>query len=399
MSTAQPIFEEVEGALHDAQALLDQGRAAEASELLSRVHAAVPSDERVRNLLAMVSFKAGDLPRAAELYLQLIEENPADPSLRLNLGLVRLKMGALPEAVQALETALELDPEHARARNYLGVALGQLGDYARAKEQFLLAGSKAQADRMAQALQATEGLEAEGQDAEVSLTAEEMVPEGEVVAEGLSAWAGQQQPAFKAPAEREDGGVLPFRAEGGSLWVALNGQLWLKPAGLRVSSGSMRWVPGVKRFGGKYSDRPLGEGRDRIFMVEGQGSLFLAEEKGRTLTVLDMGDEDAFFQLRGVFGLEGTMPFENGRLPSGRAQLDLEWMQVRGPGSIVLSYPGPVSAVEVRPGAPIQVPLVHLAGWYGQLSTRLTALWEGEGGMSSVELTGEGVALWVMPDL
>ncbi len=392
MSNAQPIFEAVEDALHDAQRLLEAGRAAEAMEGLECAHAEFPSDARVRNLLAMVSFKAGKHPRAAELYGSLIDENPADPSLRLNLGLVLLKLGELQGAVDALQITLELDPEHARARNYLGVALGQLGDYARAKEQFLLAGSKAQAERMEEAQRAAESLEAE-----VSLTTDEMVPEGEVIPEGLSAWAEQQRSVWVTPSARENGGVAPFHGEGGSLWVSLQGSLWIKPAGLRVSSGAMRWVPGVKRFGGKYSDRPLGEGRERIFMVEGQGSLFCAEETGRTFTVLEMGDEDAFFQLRGVYALEGTMPFENGRLPSGRAQLDLEWMQVRGPGAIVLSYPGQVTAVEVRPGAPIQVPLVHLAGWYGQLSTRLTALWEGEGAISSIDLTGEGVALWVKP--
>ena len=392
MSTAQPIFEEVENALHDAQRLLEAGRAAEAMAKLERAHAAIPADDRVKNLLAMASFKAGSHSRAAELYGSLVEANPADSSLRLNLGLVLLKMGELQGAVEALQTTLELDPEHARARNYLGVALGQLGNYSAAKEQFLLAGSKAQAERMDQAQQAAEGLEAE-----VSLTADEMVPEGEIIPEGLTAWAEQQRSVWNAPVVREDGGLAPFRAEGSSLWVTLQGQLWLKPAGLRVSSGAMRWIPGVKRFGGKYSDRPLGEGRERVFMVEGQGSLYCAEEKGRTFTILEMGDEEAFFQLRGVYGLEGTMPFENGRLPSGRAQLDLEWMQVRGPGAVVLSYPGQVTAVEVRPGMPIQVPLVHLAGWYGQLATRLTALWEGEGVISSVELTGEGVALWVMP--
>ena len=47
---------------------------------------------------------------------------------------------------------MELAPDHAKAHNYLGLALAQAGEYGRAREAFLHAGSEAMAEKMARAL-------------------------------------------------------------------------------------------------------------------------------------------------------------------------------------------------------------------------------------------------------
>ncbi len=78
----------------------------------------------------------------------------ADPTLRVNLGLVYLKSNQLTRAVREFETAIDLQPEHLKAHNYLGLALAQAGEYGRAREHFVKAGSDAMAEKMAKALAA-----------------------------------------------------------------------------------------------------------------------------------------------------------------------------------------------------------------------------------------------------
>ena len=82
----------------------------------------------------------------------LVRDNPVDPTLRVNLGLVYLKTNALQRAVREFETATDLAPEHKKAHNYLGLALAQAGEYGRAREHFVLAGSDAMAEKMARAI-------------------------------------------------------------------------------------------------------------------------------------------------------------------------------------------------------------------------------------------------------
>jgi hypothetical protein len=88
------------------------------------------------------------------VYEALVRENGADPTLRVNLGLVYLKSNQLTRAVREFETAVELQPGHLKAHNYLGLALAQAGQYGRAREHFVKAGSEAMAEKMAKALAA-----------------------------------------------------------------------------------------------------------------------------------------------------------------------------------------------------------------------------------------------------
>src|SRR5262249_5153951 len=56
--------------------------------------------------------------------------------------------------VREFESAVELQPGHLKAHNYLGLALAQAGQYGRAREHFVKAGSEAMAEKMAKALAA-----------------------------------------------------------------------------------------------------------------------------------------------------------------------------------------------------------------------------------------------------
>src|SRR5262249_4104997 len=85
------------------------------------------------------------------IYDTLVRANPADPTLRVNLGLVFLKTNFLVRAIREFQTAINLAPDHKKAHNYLGLAFAQAGEYARARDHFLAAGSEAMAEKMAQA--------------------------------------------------------------------------------------------------------------------------------------------------------------------------------------------------------------------------------------------------------
>jgi uncharacterized protein (AIM24 family) len=141
-------------ALYRGGELLQQGQMTEARDHLERAYQMRPGDEKAKNLLGLAYFKLGDFVRAAEVYEALVRENGADPTLRVNLGLVYLKSNQLTRAVREFETAVDLQPGHLKAHNYLGLALAQAGQYGRAREHFVKAGSDAMAEKMAKALAA-----------------------------------------------------------------------------------------------------------------------------------------------------------------------------------------------------------------------------------------------------
>src|SRR6476661_7645359 len=132
--------------------LLAAGKVIEAKDHLEKAHKLQPKNEKGQNLLGLTYFKLGLFDRAAEIYENLVRENPADATLRVNLGLVYLKTNTLPRAIREFETATDLAPEHKKAQNYLGLALAQAGEYGRAKEHFVLAGSEAMAEKMDRAM-------------------------------------------------------------------------------------------------------------------------------------------------------------------------------------------------------------------------------------------------------
>jgi uncharacterized protein (AIM24 family) len=133
--------------------LLGSGRVIESKDLLERAVSIDNRDEKALNLLGLAYFKLGMFDRASEIYEGLVRNNPADHTLRVNLGLVYLKSNALQRAIREFEVATDLSPGHAKAHNYLGLALAQVGEYGRARENFIAAGSDAMAEKMARALE------------------------------------------------------------------------------------------------------------------------------------------------------------------------------------------------------------------------------------------------------
>jgi len=445
--------------------LLAANKTLESKEFLERAHQLQPRNEKAQNLLGLCYFKLGSFDRAAELYEMLVRDNPVDPTLRVNLGLVYLKTNALQRAVREFETATDLAPEHQKAQNYLGLALAQMGEYGRAREHFLLAGSDAMADKMSRAI-AGEAYSratpapvppappraappppadapvppAPGPEPEEEIRFAEDEGPSALNAEGAPAAPEAAQPAPVPPtpvpltklqltrvaapaasagdsASQHAGGpgsatpllaelapslalesagpAGPFVLGRGSFSIAVAGEVLTRLDGLVAIQGQLAFQPEMKRFRGRATDKPFGDGGSRMVRARGRGVLHLEPAERRTLLAVDLGEDSAYFRDEYLFAFEEPVMFENGRVPSDIAP-DLDLVHLRGQGRVLLSLPGPLRSVAVRPDEAVTVPLTHLVGWQGNLTPRVVPLLKspsGEALRAAVELGGEGFAL------
>jgi Tetratricopeptide repeat len=186
----------------------------------------------------------------------------------------------------------------------------------------------------------------------------------------------------------------PFAVNEDSVLVTVRGELLVRTAGMIGFTGSLDFRPEFKRFRGRVTDRPFGDGADRVQRVLGTGAAWVARE-GRRFLAVSLGDEGAYLREPMVFGFEEQVNFENGRVPSDVAP-DLDLVHLAGLGQVLLSLPGALRSLEVRADAPVTVPLEHWVGWQGQIAPRVLAMpWDHPrgGAALAVELTGEGFAL------
>jgi uncharacterized protein (AIM24 family) len=406
--------------------------------------------------------------------------------------------------------ATDLAPEHKKAQNYLGLALAQAGEFGRAREHFLLAGSDAMAEKMARAIAgeaygrpasrppepppsappapaapsasseedwgAQFGFEegsvapppappvepveeelrfaddegpgpaAEAAPPHAAPAAPSAVPGAEhdpfaetsaaleasapLAPESVHAQVPAEPPeaAAFAPAEvyseppgaaafappetlAQPPGLLsalvpavampepdasqPFLVEHGAVCVRVAGELLLRLETLVASRGALQLAPEPKRFRGRATEQPFGEGRGQMMRVSGEGTLFL-ESGGRVLLPVVLGEEAAYLREACVAGFQESVTFENGRVPleDGAAGEDLDLVHLHGPGAVLLSLPGILRSVPVPDGEVVTVPIEHLVGWQGTLAPRLLGLAQGGVG---VALSGEGHALIALP--
>jgi thioredoxin-like negative regulator of GroEL len=453
--------QEFDRALAEGTESLHQGRAADARLALEKALRYKPRNQRARNLLGLSLFKLGELTRAEEIYRTLIEDHPADPTLRVNLGLVFLKANASADAVRCFETALDLAPEHQKAQNYLGLALAQKGELARAREWFNKAGNEAMAERMRQALaqspirevahEADAALAGErpfssaveeekprkkkgdtlemprppGFDPDAPApvntppvgtrwvatdpatpaapplaqvkagnlpepSAPEAATPSEAAAEGLAHYTSEKRMAMPTG----EGGFAIGPSE---VLVQVRGEMLTRLDGLVASWGSVNMKPELKRFRGKATDKPFGDGARRMLRATGDGRFVIARE-GRHFTALELGDEPAYFREEILYAFEESIVFENGRVPSKGGQ-DLHLVHLRGRGRLLLVTVSVPQSVEVMRGEALRIPMDQLVGWHGPLiQPRLVPIVEEAPEMGvALELAGEGRALIDVP--
>ncbi|RKH68627.1 AIM24 family protein, partial [Corallococcus aberystwythensis] len=187
----------------------------------------------------------------------------------------------------------------------------------------------------------------------------------------------------------------PFTQGAWGVALAVNGELLTRLVGLVAVRGQVTFEPEMKRFRGRATDKPFGEGDQAMVRARGQGTLHLEPVSGRQLVAVALDDESVYLRDACVFAFEEPVVFENGRVPSEQAQ-DLDLVHLRGQGRVLLSLTGPLRSVPVAMDGPVTVPLTHLVGWVGNLTPRVVPLAAFAGGETlrgAVELGGEGFAL------
>ena len=175
--------------------------------------------------------------------------------------------------------------------------------------------------------------------------------------------------------------------------VQVKGEMFTRLDGLVASWGTVSLKPELKRFRGKATDKPFGEGGRRMLRASGEGRFVLARE-GRHFTALELGDEPAYFREEILYAFQETILFENGRVPS-KSGPDLHLVHLRGRGKLMLVTAGRPRSVEIIKGEPLRIPMDQLVGWHGPLiQPRLVPIVEEAPELGiALELAGEGRAL------
>lgn len=92
------------------EALLQQGNAAAAAQLLQRALAADPGSRAARETLARALFDAHQFAEARELFAQIVADHPSDDYAQFGLGLSALRTGDPKIAVEHLSLAVAMKP-------------------------------------------------------------------------------------------------------------------------------------------------------------------------------------------------------------------------------------------------------------------------------------------------
>ncbi len=387
--------------LNKGSELLLRGDAEPARASLERALELRRKDAKVLGLLGQAYYKLSRFEDAAKVWQRLVDDNPIEPSARVNLGLAFLKAKRHADAVKQLEIALDLNPDHKKAMNYLGLSLLESGNLTRAREWFQKSGSDQMVARCDDLIAgrgapvvtkaAAEAVVAQAEQAEPAVPEPlRTPPPGAVPAYRPPAAAGEALGAWSAARVVQPPAGEAFSVAAGALAVTVRGETRVRLDGLFATQGKVSVAGEMKRFRGKPTDKPFGDGARRMQRVSGDGVL-LYRVSGRRFTVLDLGADAAYLREESLFGFEDGIAFENGRVPSS-ISAELHLVHLRGSGRFLLSTVGEPVTVEVSGGAPIKVPLAALVGWTGSLTPRVCALLDEEPGpqIPAVELTGDG---------
>jgi tetratricopeptide (TPR) repeat protein len=199
------------------------------------------------------------------------------------------------------------------------------------------------------------------------------------------------------------GGTAPFYVGPDGALIRIEGELHARLTGLCWLRGEMQRTPEQKRFRGRATDKPFGEGKDRLYALGGRGEIFVATPG---LKAIELGEAALYLLEDALFAFEDSLGYENGRV-SSPVPPDLFLVHLRGQGKALLRVNGPLRSLPIRLGEPLVLPMERLVGWTGGLTpsvlAELGAPAPGQPGPVSEEpgrwlrLEGEGWALWTVP--
>lgn len=448
--------------LDEASILLDQARLAlkkggydEAHSLVDRVLKELPDYGEAHNLKALIFFKEKKYREAKRLFLDLYKKFPGEHALVLNLGICSLKLEEWQEALEYLHRALELQPNNPKIHNYLGLAYSGIGQFQRAKEEFLKGGSQKMANQMLSLLRSDSGSppSAPTVTSEVPLSLDEgekaltTPPTPTVEEPGAFETAIDQAftPAPYAP-ETTEGETSPpqdllaqaLRAlrkryeqvlETGLLGKGLKDLVsllelrkeWERPVGLLEPNlvgielipqrftvlrayqlvgflGDMNIVPLNKRYKGKELKAPFGTPENPLFQVMGSGEIFLRPPDNQRFFLFKLENELVYLMEDHFFGMIGEFRWENGRLPSPQPPEE-QIVQVRGEGHILLTHSqADYLQIIMLSGGKFTLNISHLLGWFGTV-VPLVTVWGKEKQQLVVQFQGNGGVILKLPHL
>jgi tetratricopeptide (TPR) repeat protein len=116
-----------ESPLKTAQALLAEGRLAEAEAPLSQAAASAPGDAQILTLLAELKARLGETQEAVPLFRSAATLQPHSAKAHLNLGIALADTGDVSGALAEVKLAIQLDPADLRARLNLARFLADTG--------------------------------------------------------------------------------------------------------------------------------------------------------------------------------------------------------------------------------------------------------------------------------
>jgi uncharacterized protein (AIM24 family) len=175
------------------------------------------------------------------------------------------------------------------------------------------------------------------------------------------------------------------------LHVAVGDEVLVRLRGLVAVEGQVELAPEARRLRGRAVSESFGAGREAMHRARGKGALVFVAD-GRRFTPVDLQGVAAHFREDAVFGFEGALAFENGRLAAPGAP-EIELVRLSGEGAALIASEGEVTALAVAPDRPVRVLAAALVGWTGALTPRLLPLARAGAEADAVELSGEGRVL------
>jgi predicted Zn-dependent protease len=118
---------------------LDQGKqgqlAEKAREFFAKVLDKNPKNLDVKTKLAMTYVSSNPM-QGVTMLREVLAEDPKNESALLNMGMLSIQSGQHERAVERLEELVKINPNHAQGQLLLGIALMNVGDKVRARQQF-----------------------------------------------------------------------------------------------------------------------------------------------------------------------------------------------------------------------------------------------------------------------
>jgi len=119
-----------------AHRMLQQGRAADAENILRQIIAQMPGDAESHHLLGVIYAQSDRFAEAEQMIRSAIELSPKVAAYHANLGNVLQELGRVDDSVFAYQAALAIEPGLAAVRSNLGNALQRLGLFAAAIDHY-----------------------------------------------------------------------------------------------------------------------------------------------------------------------------------------------------------------------------------------------------------------------